>query len=392
MKSYPLRISVLYFMLALLWIFLSDWFVATLIPASFLSTAQTIKGFSFVLITACILFFVSKHYYKRIERNEREYRQLFKDNPHPMYVYDTTTLKFLTVNDAAVEKYKYTREEFRQMNMTQIRPPEERDSILMFLKRIEDKPFHDSGIWKHMDKYGKEFFARIASHSTTFGQHEARVVLAIDIDEQIQAQRKVQLSEDKLNGLINNSDDLIWMISSKGQIVTANAAFKNKFRQFLGFEVDLSQSIDVSQLPNTGLTENWTLYFNEAFAGKSMKVEQEVKNENSVEYYEIILNPIVNEKNEIFGVGCFARDITQRKESENRIKKQVERLKEVAWIQSHEVRRPLANIMGLIELLRQTQEEKEKQELFDHMEQSCKELDAVIKKVVTKSSTGDTLT
>jgi len=385
MKSYPLRISLFYFILALLWILLSDWFVQILLPPQFLSTAQTIKGFAFVFITACILFFVSKHYYNRIERNEREYRQLFKDNPHPMYVYDTTTLKILTVNDAAVEKYKYSREEFRQMNMTQIRPSEERESIIMFLKRIEYMPFHDSGIWRHMDKTGKQFFVRVASHSTTFGKQNARVVLAIDIDEQIQAQRKVKLSEDKLNGLINNSDDLIWMIDSSGKIVTANAAFKNKFRQLLGFDLELSKTIDVNLLPNTGLTENWIVYFKEAIAGNSLKVEQEAKNDGALEYYEIILNPIRNEKQEIFGVGCFARDVTQRKESENRIKEQVDRLKEVAWIQSHEVRRPLANIMGLMGLIRNS--DKNEIALFDKMEFSCKELDAVIKKVVSKSAT-----
>ncbi len=377
-------------MLALLWILLSDWFVEICIPENLLTTAQTIKGFVFVFITAFILFFVSKHYYKRIARSESEYRQLFRDNPHPMYVYDTNTLKFLAVNDAALDQYKYTYEEFRRMNMTQIRPPEEKEAILMFLPKIEDKPYHDSGIWKHMDKHGKRFYVRITSHSTTFGKHNARVVLAINMNEQIQAQQKAQTTETKLNGLINNSDDLIWMIDSQGKIVTANEAFKNKFRQFLGFDIELSRTVDVSQLPNTGLTENWTLYFNEAFAGKSMKVEQEVKKDGLTEFYEIILNPIYNENNEIFGVGCFARDVTQRKESENQIKEQVRKLKEVAWIQSHEVRRPLANILGIINLIKHTdKDEKPSEDLLNHMEQSCKELDTVIKKVVNTSSTSD---
>jgi hypothetical protein len=56
--------------------------------------------------------------------------------------------------------------------------------------------------------------------------------------------------------------------------------------------------------------------------------------------------------NSLIGVGCFARDITSRKQTEAEINDKVKTLKEIAWIQSHAVRRPLANIMGLAELIK----------------------------------------
>jgi PAS domain S-box-containing protein len=388
MKNYPLRLAVLYFLMASLWIFLSDWVVEVFIPVKFVTTAQSIKGFGFIIATAFGLFFIVKHYYHLITTNESEYRQLFKDNPHPMWVYDIETLKFLTVNDSAIQKYQYTREEFYDLKITDIRPNEDQDSILMFVKRIEEKNYHDSGIWRHQDKAGRKFYARVTSHSTTFENHKARVVLAIDVDQQIQAQKKIQLSESKLKGLINNSDDLIWMINSKGIIVTANEAFKLKFKAFLGFEVEVSKEIDVSQLPDSGFTKNWNNYFKLAFLGKSLRVEEEVINGDRSEYYEILLNPIHNDSNQIFGVGCFARDITQRKQSEQQINEQITKLKEVAWIQSHEVRKPLANIIGLVSLLKSSENDtKQTQELLQHIEVSCNDLDAVIKKVVEKSAT-----
>jgi PAS domain S-box-containing protein len=387
MKNYPLRLAVLYFLMASLWIFLSDWIVEQLVPVKYLTTAQSIKGFGFIIATAFGLFFIVKHYYHLITTNESEYRQLFKDNPHPMWVYDIETLKFLTVNDSAIEKYKYTKEEFRNLKITDIRPHEDQDSILMFVKRIEEKSYHDSGIWRHQDKNGKKFYARVTSHSTIFEHHKARVVLAIDVDQQIEAQKKIQLSESKLKGLINNSDDLIWMIDNTGIIVTANEAFRSKFKQFLGFEIELAKQIDVNQLPDSGLTKNWGIYFKQAFSGKNLRVEEEVNAGDKYEYYEILLNPIYNDSKQIFGVGCFARDITQRKQSEQQINEQIKRLKEVAWIQSHEVRKPLANIMGLVSLLKTSEAGTiQNHELLKHMEQSCNDLDAVVKKIVERST------
>lgn len=388
MRNYPLRISVLYFLMASMWIFLSDWVVTEFAPPEYLNAIQTAKGFVFVLVSSVVLYFIALHYYRLIEKNALEYRKLFKDNPHPMWVYDIETLRFLTVNNAAIEKYKYTADEFRDMVITDIRPDEDQDSILMFVRRIESKTYHDSGIWRHRDKSGRVFFVKVTSHSTNFGSHKARVVLAMDVEEQIQSQKRIQLSESKLKGLINNSDDLIWMLDNDGIIVTANEAFQSKFRQFMGFSVELSKKIDVAQLPDSGFTRNWNNYFKLAFLGRRLRVEEEVKNNNKTEYYEIILNPIYNDLDEIIGVGCFARDITLRKETELQIQKQVDTLKEVAWIQSHEVRKPLANILGLLNLLKKGNvTEPQTAEIIVHMETSCQQLDTVIKKVVEKSAT-----
>src|SRR5579864_259302 len=51
---------------------------------------------------------------------------LFSANPYPMWVYDRTSLRFVSVNDAAVRTYGYSREEFLRMSILDIRPPEEK--------------------------------------------------------------------------------------------------------------------------------------------------------------------------------------------------------------------------------------------------------------------------
>ncbi|HXC79082.1 MAG TPA: PAS domain S-box protein, partial [Candidatus Acidoferrum sp.] len=55
--------------------------------------------------------------------SERNYRSLFESHPQPMWLYDVHTLFFLRVNDAAIERYGYSRDEFLAMTINDIRPP-----------------------------------------------------------------------------------------------------------------------------------------------------------------------------------------------------------------------------------------------------------------------------
>src|SRR5207245_200433 len=55
---------------------------------------------------------------------EASFHLLFFQHPLPMWVVDAKTLEFLVVNNAAVRKYGYSREEFLAMTMDQIATPE----------------------------------------------------------------------------------------------------------------------------------------------------------------------------------------------------------------------------------------------------------------------------
>src|SRR5262245_22533938 len=66
-----------------------------------------------------------KRFEEAMRESEEQYRLLFESNPHAMWVYDLETLRFLAVNDAAIERYGYSREEFLSMTLAQIRPPED---------------------------------------------------------------------------------------------------------------------------------------------------------------------------------------------------------------------------------------------------------------------------
>ena len=61
---------------------------------------------------------------EELRDSEKQYRLLFHSNPNPMWVFDLETQKFLEVNEAAIQHYGYSREEFLAMTIMDIRPPE----------------------------------------------------------------------------------------------------------------------------------------------------------------------------------------------------------------------------------------------------------------------------
>ncbi|MGB3143164.1 MAG: PAS domain S-box protein [Maribacter sp.] len=86
---------------------------------------------------------------------------------------------------------------------------------------------------------------------------------------------------------------------------------------------------------------------------------------------------------------CLISDVSERVRYIKKIEGQNERLKEIAWIQSHVVRAPLARIMGLIDLMSNTQvgvNEKEKQYISQGILDSAHELDNIIMEITQKAN------
>ncbi|HEU4570044.1 MAG TPA: PAS domain S-box protein [Gemmatimonadales bacterium] len=119
----------------------------------------------------------------RLRELEERTALLFDANPHPMWVYDRATLRFLAVNDTAVQVYGYSRAQFLRMTIAEIRPPEDLDQLRLAVDQTADGTRY-SGIWTHLTKDGKPLTVAISSHQVTYEGRDAALVLAMDITPQ----------------------------------------------------------------------------------------------------------------------------------------------------------------------------------------------------------------
>jgi len=88
--------------------------------------------------------------------------------------------------------------------------------------------------------------------------------------------------------------------------------------------------------------------------------------------------PLFDDKNQFNGYIAVYNDITWLKQKERDLLHQNEKLKEVAWLSSHEVRRPLANIIGLIGMMKLAPFMDEKLKIIDNISKSAAELDKIV--------------
>jgi diguanylate cyclase (GGDEF)-like protein/PAS domain S-box-containing protein len=133
-----------------------------------------------------------------------EYRVLFDGNPHPMWIFDPETLRFLKVNEAAIAHYGYSEDEFMAKNLREIRPPEDIPKLEHRLQDAGPNTLH-SGPWTHLRKDGSSMQVEVDSHAIMFEGKLARFSLVQDVTERQQLYDKLvhQAHHDTLTGLPN---------------------------------------------------------------------------------------------------------------------------------------------------------------------------------------------
>lgn len=133
------------------------------------------------------------------ERFEAEsaFRAMFALNPNPMWVIDRGSYRFLAVNDAALQLYGYSREEFLQLTTLDIRPLEERPRIVEALRRADSSLSFD-GVWRHQKKGGEELLVEVSSQRVNWAGHDARSVLVINVTGRERALEQLRCSESAL--------------------------------------------------------------------------------------------------------------------------------------------------------------------------------------------------
>lgn len=142
-----------------------------------------------------------------LHRSEALYREIFEHHPHPMWVFDRETFDFLAVNDAAVRRYGFTREEFLRMKTHDIRPPEDVARMVATV-RTRSGGVVGSGPWRHVGRDGEAFDVEVTAHDVDFEGRPAALVLAFDVTERLRAERALERLN-RLYELLSQTDELI---------------------------------------------------------------------------------------------------------------------------------------------------------------------------------------
>lgn len=137
------------------------------------------------------------------------YRLLFRKNPLPMWVFDSETLCFLAVNEAAVRNYGYTENEFLGLTLYDIRPPEDIPALDHILLDQGDRPATDLPT-RHRRKNGEIIPVEITANAIDFAGRPARLVLARDVSAEHRMDLARRESEQRFRLVARAAGDAIW--------------------------------------------------------------------------------------------------------------------------------------------------------------------------------------
>jgi len=118
-----------------------------------------------------------------------------------------------------------------------------------------------------------------------------------------------------------------------------------------------------------------------ALKGTPVQIKQQIKWNDETIWCHFTYVPARNSNDEIIGVFFNLINITKKIELKQRVFEQKQALTKIAFIQSHEVRRPVASILGLMNVFKASDYVVSREELL-MMEQAVNELDDKIREIV----------
>jgi PAS domain S-box-containing protein len=169
-----------------------------------------------------------------LKQSEQHYRLLFENNPLPAWIFDVSSLQFLEVNQAAIEFYGYSTDEFLSMTIRDIRPKEEIVFVEEDLRRITANRKPLERVWKHLKKNGEIVHAEVRAHSFTYGTRKARLVMVNDVTTTVKSEALLKKSNERYELATKASFDAIWDLD----LITDSIHWSEGYETLFGYKLE----------------------------------------------------------------------------------------------------------------------------------------------------------
>lgn len=204
---------------------------------------------------------------------------------------------------------------------------------------------------------------------------EFELSIKIMKDQFIQARQ----AEIKLRSFFESSVSCHLLLGMNFDVMAYNKSLKNFIKDVFGISVKLD--MDIRNYVHSSHQQTFVNNYQAALVGNTIISEREIAYADKMIYWYIIYEPARNPEGDIIGVSLNATDITKRISQERLVFAQNESLRKIAFIQSHELRRPVSSILGLMELIKEQDYYQGSEELV-MLGKATNELDDKIRDIV----------
>ncbi|GCC50482.1 hybrid sensor histidine kinase/response regulator [Chryseotalea sanaruensis] len=320
---------------------------------------------------------------RKIEEAQKRYRQIVETAQEGIWVVDRLD-KTTFVNGKMCELFGYTPEEMIGEEIYAFMDDEGKE-IAANLMQERKNGKSGQGHFKYISKTGKEIWTNISANPLfgEDGSYEGALAMITDITEQ----KKIEEENKKLSDVASLTVNAVIVTDIEGRITWVNKGFE-RITEYTLIEVMGQKPGHLLQGPNTDKATS--KYMGDCIKNsQGFRVEILNYSKSGREYWlDIEVRPIHNSQHKLTGFMAIEQDITDQKKVElerlaliDSLQNRNKDLQQFSYIVSHNLRAPIAKIMGLVSIMES--ESEENKFLLTKLNEEAAQLDEVVKDINT---------
>lgn len=172
----------------------------------------------------------------------------------------------------------------------------------------------------YLSKEGNRITCEISGHISEDGQ--VANCLINNISDIGQKERQLQNTLNQMQNMIDASQNFIWAIDSKMNLIASNEAFQNNIKRLWGIEMKLGASIIDERFP-IEVRQAWRGILDKALSGEFIEFVDTQNFNGEVQHFMVTFNPILGVNGKTIGVSCCSTDKTELIDMLEEIKKEI---------------------------------------------------------------------
>lgn len=349
-------------------IFLSEW--------HFVAICDT-QGVPFEMQAIGLDITEKSRYAEEINTTKQQMESILSSIDEVIWSCKADDFKILYMNKTSLKLFGYTPEEFCQdeyllFNIIQ------KEDLLGFTDHLKRLKLNGNSVFEYKIRHKNGNIKHVYDRVTKIQNKDGSYILngvAADLTNLKQFEEKTKNYEKRLIRTFETISGAFYLLNKEWKFEYLNDAAE---KLLLRTKIELMHQIIWDVFPDSNDSKIHKKFTDAVLFNKNMHFED--YNESLNAWFSISAYP----NNE--GLAVHFQDITSKKLAEDILKMQNRKFQEIAWIQSHKVRSPVANILGLISIMDKTNfANPVNAHALKLLENAAHKLDEIIHEIVYKA-------
>ena len=340
--------------------------------------------------------------HEQLRASERQHRMLFEHNPQPMFAYDRATLRIVAVSDSAVASYGYSREEFLTLTIKDVMPREDHESLERFLETTvggEHPGFVEAEPWRHRYKDGTTIDVEVSGDDLDLDGRSCRILLCQNVTERNKASAELALAREQLRAserqhrmLFEHNPQPVWVYDRNTlEIVAASDTAVASY----GYSREEVRSMTSKDLRPPEDVVSYLTYLETTTGKERLGFAAAQPHRHQYKDGTIIDVEVTSDDLTLDGRECrmaICQNVTERNRAAADLAVARDQAVEASNMKSaflanmsHEIRTPMNGVIGITELLLDTQLTDEQREYANQVVRSGELMMAIINDILDVS-------